>query len=529
MFESVIDKGTLRFKPFDEEKLKSRLSKEEIELLGDYDDFKISVLVAINAIDSTKVYCRCGNALSYKTIKRLINDGGERFCSKSCKTKYTSDQKWSDVYKKYGGKEGYKRYVREKQKQNAIKKYGKPFQATKWYRDKVKKTLQERYGVEHNSSLESVRSKRLVEEDGKLIDVLQSKTSIDKRNETYSNKTSEELSAIAEKIQRTRINNSDIDYDTLFNLERRINHVELAETTNCSKMTAWRYLTKSGLMNIRYTENEISDFINELGFETETTRRVIKPYELDIYIKDKNLAIEYDGIYWHSSGRKEDDKRFKNYHLKKTEMCEERGIQLLHIFENEWVCPVKREIWKSIIRHKLGLSKRIYARNCVKRNIDHKTAKEFVDKNHLQGSCIGGNEYIGLYHNDELVQVAIFGKSRYVKNKTELLRMCSLINHIIVGGASKLCKGKSFISYGNRRWCSKISNVYQSIGEFVKTSDPCYWYIVGNHNLYHRSAYQKHKLNKKLNNYDPSLSEADNCYNNGLRRIWDCGNLIYEV
>lgn len=50
-------------------------------------------------------------------------------------------------------------------------------------------------------------------------------------------------------------------------------------------------------------------------------RNVLKPAELDIYVPGKKLAIEYDGMYWHSD-------EFKNasYHVKKTDDCEKAGI-----------------------------------------------------------------------------------------------------------------------------------------------------------------------------------------------------------
>ncbi|MBR4316364.1 MAG: hypothetical protein IKP65_05310 [Alphaproteobacteria bacterium] len=59
----------------------------------------------------------------------------------------------------------------------------------------------------------------------------------------------------------------------------------------------------------------------------ENDKTMIKPYELDIYIPEKQVAIEFDGIYWHNEENKP-----KNYHLMKTELCEEKGIHLIHIF-----------------------------------------------------------------------------------------------------------------------------------------------------------------------------------------------------
>ena len=47
----------------------------------------------------------------------------------------------------------------------------------------------------------------------------------------------------------------------------------------------------------------------------------------------KEIAVEFDGMYWHSEENKP-----QNYHLNKTNLCEAKGIQLVHIFEkNEWL------------------------------------------------------------------------------------------------------------------------------------------------------------------------------------------------
>lgn len=271
-------------------------------------------------------------------------------------------------------------------------------------------------------------------------------------------------------------------------------------------------------------EVELINFIESLGVKCSKSRKIIPPYELDIYIPSKKLAIEFNGLYWHSSGSKETD-HIKVNHLNKTELCESKGIQLLHIFENEWLSQVKQEIWKSVIKTKLGMSNRIYARKCKLVSVDYKTASEFCEKNHLQGHC-NFSYAIGLEYKNELVQVATFGKARFKKNKTELIRLCSKLNTCVVGGASKLLKDKTFISYANRRW--SYGNVYSVIG-MIKTgvTPPCDYYIDSG-SVYHRSSYMKHKLKDKLKDFDESLTAVENCYNNGIRRIWDSGNLVFE-
>jgi len=61
-------------------------------------------------------------------------------------------------------------------------------------------------------------------------------------------------------------------------------------------------------------------------------RRQIAPYELDIYIPSKKVAIEYDGQFWHKSTKKD---------VLKNQKCKEMGIILYRIREEE--CPVINE------------------------------------------------------------------------------------------------------------------------------------------------------------------------------------------
>jgi len=89
-------------------------------------------------------------------------------------------------------------------------------------------------------------------------------------------------------------------------------------------------------------EKEIGIYINNI-LNINNNKIKIENYEIDVYVKNKKIGFEYDGLYWHSDIYKD-----KNYHLNKTELCEKQGIQLLHIFEDEWIH--KKEIVKSIIK-----------------------------------------------------------------------------------------------------------------------------------------------------------------------------------
>ena len=151
----------------------------------------------------------------------------------------------------------------------------------------------------------------------------------------------------------------------------------------------------------------------------------------------------------------------------KTEKCLERGIRLVHIFEDEW--KEKREIVKDRIRSILGIDQTgIFARKCIVKDIDSKTANVFLNANHLQGCCNSSIRY-GLFHNDELVAVMTFGKPRFNKNYDwELVRYASRIGCHIVGGASKLLArfrkehSGSIVSYDDRRYSD--DNLYERMG-----------------------------------------------------------------
>lgn len=183
-------------------------------------------------------------------------------------------------------------------------------------------------------------------------------------------------------------------------------------------------------------EDEISAFCESLGLSIERNiKTVIPPYELDIFIHEKNIAIECDGLYWHSEigGNKD-----KNYHLAKTDLCEELGIQLIHIFEDEWLN--KQSIVESILSAKFNkIDRKIYARKCSVVEVEHDKASEFLNDNHIQGSING--VHLGLMYNDEVVSLITIGKSRYDKKyDIEILRFCNKLNTIVVGGFSKLFK-----------------------------------------------------------------------------------------
>ena len=274
-------------------------------------------------------------------------------------------------------------------------------------------------------------------------------------------------------------------------------------------------------------ENNFYDWISSLGLKIfRRDRKQISPLEIDFYLPDSKIGIEFNELRSHC-----DNKKSKFYHLDKTNLCEKGGIQLIHVFQDEWF--FKQDIVKSIILSKLGFhNDKIFARKCVVKEITKEEANNFFNKNHLQGYFINiQTNNFGLFYNDVLFMAVSFCKARYNKNYDyELFRSCSKLNTIIVGGFEKLMKNVtlkgSIISYIDRRYFN--GNSYKN-WEYVGTTEPNYFYMKNYSNRESRLKYQKHKLPKLFPDvYDINLTEWEIMQLAGYDRIWDCGNIVYS-
>lgn len=175
-------------------------------------------------------------------------------------------------------------------------------------------------------------------------------------------------------------------------------------------------------------------------------RKQIHPQELDIYIPDCNLAIEFNGTYWHSTLQKD-----KNYHYNKSRLCEEKGIRLIHIWEYEWNNERQRPILQNIIKNALGINEnKIYARKLDIEIRESKSMKDFFNQNNIQGFR-GGKFAICLVDKETkecymsyIIGKAYFGKGKY---EYEVIRGATKLGYTVVGGASKIWN--YFIKYYN--------------------------------------------------------------------------------
>ena len=278
-------------------------------------------------------------------------------------------------------------------------------------------------------------------------------------------------------------------------------------------------------------EKELVDFVkaNYTGWIVENDRTILEGKELDLVLPDIGLAIEYNGAYWHS-----DDRVGKAYHKDKTDKVQElEGYSLIHVNEYEWI--YKQSIVKSRLLSQLGKTTKIYARKCVVKEIPF--PKQFLRDNHIQGAGAPTSVNLGLFLEEALVAVMTFSKYSAAGNtypllaqcKWNLVRYCQVLNHTVVGGASKLLKyftrnySGGILSYSDRRWST--GDLYKTLGfTYSHTTEPGYDYYKTNL-AESRLKYQKHKLKEIFPEvYKETLTEAEIMKQAGYFRVFDSGN-----
>lgn len=320
-------------------------------------------------------------------------------------------------------------------------------------------------------------------------------------------------------------------------------HIWLCKKCNNKFKTCWNYIQQGYLCPICYPRNggvsiaetEIFNFLqsilpNELILKNN--KKIIYPYELDILIPNKKLAIEHNGLLWHSNSLKH-NRVDKYYHITKTNMCKQKNIRLLHIYEDEWL--YKQTIVMKRIEHILGVnnSKRIHGRKCKIVVIDSKSRDDFLESFHIQGKD-NAPIRLGAIYNNELVAAMTFSRGNIAKGSKpkpeiwELNRFCINYNYIIPGIAGKLLKffqlnydWKKIYSYADLRWSE--GTLYNTLGFNLEScTKPNYWYIKGYNRI--------HRYNlKKTENDDPNISEKLLRLNEGYRILYDCGSLKFSV
>lgn len=272
---------------------------------------------------------------------------------------------------------------------------------------------------------------------------------------------------------------------------------------------------------------KICDLLKEHGIKYETNRRILDGKEIDVWIPDHKLGIEVNGIYWHSAEVKP-----KNYHADKSRVAASKEITLLHFWDSE--ISNNFALVSSLILHKLGKSKRRFARNfSVVSSPDKERVKRFLNKSHLQGYC-SYSKAVTLQKGEKIYAVMTFRRPRFDKDfDWEIIRFCVRKGYAIAGGASKLLTNfrrintGTILSYANNLYSD--GNVYESLGmTYLKTTSPSYVWIKGDLQL-SRYQCQKKKLFRILPNFDKDSTEDENMRAHNFKKVYDAGHHKYAL
>lgn len=498
---------------------------EQVIKLTDFLDEKNKTLRArlyciLHEITKQPVCKICGAPVSFSA-----KGGFHTYCPNKISPCASKDQELQQkriqkIKEKYGVENPLQNQeIRNLAQQTMIEKYGAPYAIlSPELKQKIAETIKQKYGVEKAGQIS---------------------TAIDKRKITNLQKYGTTTYAESQIPEETRLFLS--KRENLIEMLKDFTIMEIAESLETTTYTIRKYLqkyninpndfTKSNITSI--SQRELSTILTQHNIDHVLNERTILfPQHLDIYIPSKNIAIELNGVFFHS----ELSGKHKNYHFDKYIGCKNNGIRLIHVFSSEW--NNKKHIVVSKIKHVLNVQQNtVYARNTKIRQLTSKEGSVFFNLNHIQGNTPFSVCY-GLFDSQNVLVAAMsFIKSRFNKNyQWELVRYSTKLNYHVVGGAGKLFNHfiktqnpKNIISYCDLRWGT--GNMYEKLGFSLKNiTSPNYFYFKRNgdtNKLYSRVIFQKHKLSTILKNYDPKLTEWENMKNNGYDRIWDCGNAVY--
>lgn len=425
--------------------------------------------------------------------------------------------------------------ILEKTKLKNIEKWGVDnYTKTDEYKIKVKETNLDKWGVDHFAKTDEY--KEIVKETNRNkwgVDwVLQNELVKEKSRKTSLERWGTTNPILSDESRRRfKITNDPnyISYEgsgiSMMNCDK--GHTYSIHTSNYSNRTKTNIPTCTichPIGNSRsIKEDEIYNYISSI-YPGEIIQSYRDGLEIDIYLPELKLGFEFNGLYWHS-----EEYKSKNYHREKTDYFGERGIRIIHIWEDDW--DNNSEILMSQIGYLLGKSERIMARKCDVSIIDIPyISSDFMNKNHIQGTDKSTIK-LGLYYLGQLVSVMTFsnteGRNKMESGAWNLSRFCNLRGHNIVGGASKLLSyfirkwdPSRIVSYADYDW--SIGNLYDNLGfREVSKGRPDYKYVYDCRRV-HKSNFSKRKLKY-------TITETEFMNEMGIFRIWDCGKKKFEL
>lgn len=252
-------------------------------------------------------------------------------------------------------------------------------------------------------------------------------------------------------------------------------------------------------------EMELHEFLKsfDISFESSNRKILNNSKELDIYLPSYKIAIEFNGLYWHSS-----DKRGKLIHLEKTNECEQKGVRLMHIFEDEWLnknCVVKSQIKRALDK----LSETIDINQCRIKELNKEEVKLFITENDLVEYTKSSINFGVLYGN---AIVSILSLLKIGNNKYKITHNCDRVNTKINNSFATL------LNYFIQKY--KPSEILIDIDRHVGIDDRQYTECgFEKCEILPPTCYYVNKQNRLLKNST----------NKPMPTIYDCGYIHYKL
>jgi Zn finger protein HypA/HybF involved in hydrogenase expression len=271
-------------------------------------------------------------------------------------------------------------------------------------------------------------------------------------------------------------------------------------------------------------------------------RSLIYPLELDILVPSCRIAIEYNGMYWHTSSIPSSSEE-QAYHFKKFKACQEKGYSLFTVWEDDWQKRI--DVIKHWLVHKFGKSARVCpARGCSLDMVEFKQSADFYAKYHLQGPASFSGISTGLFWNESLVACMTFSRSmaerKRVAGSGEFLLSRFAVAGAVPGAAGRLFKalvdatGATEVkTYSDNMYAA--GGLYTLLGfkqESVSKPDYRVWHPY--FGLRHKSFWQRKSIPQRLidlemaEQFDPETdarTEFEMCALMGCRHAWDAGKV----
>lgn len=481
-------------------------------------------MINVKKEDIIKYYIE-KNMTAEETYKKL-NIGKSTFYNRIKKynikkPKNLSQKKREEAFiKKYGVKNpSQNSNIQKKREETFVKKYKvkNPGQNKK-IQEKMKKTNLKRYGVDNPLKNKEVREKikkTNFKKYGTVNSAQSSILNIDIWNNKYLFlKWCKDFNS----LNKRKPNYTDISI--FFNVHQTTAHKKIKEFNAEEFYDYETNISSYQLLVETWLNNHNIAFTRE--FQLSNRMKV----DLCVEKNNKNRANEKILIEVNPTATHNIDKGFyghtpkikKDYHYKKTKQAYKDGYRLIHIFEKDL----------NNLENILGFL--LAQTNIINYDFSYGRCKEFLDKNHRQGS-MESNGYIAIV-DDEIVACMTFRKDGL--NTFKLSRLCYK-KGVIVHGFSKMAINK-FIK--DNPSCTKIKTycdininncqVYRRLG-FKKINHSLGYNWVKGSLFLSRNKCQKHNLLKKYPQYSDSDTEVKIMLDLGYVRVYNAGNFTYEM